>query len=347
MSNIQAANNVSNDGIDFLYITKPLWEKKKWIILSALIFSLLGAAWAFSAQQWWTSTAVIMKGNYDDTVSLRNSLSPIYPSFDGTSQRAVIDNAVDEQELLKNFIIKFNSYNNKISFIKSNAIMSSYAKDANKLQFNSFWSKKISASLNDDKVPGIYNLTFQAKTPEESQKLLSQYINFVNKSVFNDINVTLKGLIDNRKSLLSQKKLLLENQVRKEILNETNKTEYSLKIAKAAEAVKPIPLMGNNGGMFSIELGSKGLAEKERLLKSVKNFNLFDPNIDIIKLRIDLLEHFKISEDVNLKSFHYLMDADYPLSRDKPKRVFVVILFAIIGVIFGSAVVFIHEVFKK
>mgnify|MGYP003491788491 CR=1 FL=1 len=54
-----------NDEIDLFDLIAQLWKKKHWIIGCMLITTLLAAAYAFTAKEQWTATAVVDVPHFD------------------------------------------------------------------------------------------------------------------------------------------------------------------------------------------------------------------------------------------------------------------------------------------
>ncbi len=357
-NSIQTQSMTNSDEIDLVQLCKTLWQGKVMIIACSVLFTLIGVTYALVAQQWWTSTATITQGQYQDTAEIRNQLTNVYAVLDTTNKTvnnqalAQINQMISTADLLKSFVIEFNAFNNKKAFFASNSIMQQYANQAEvetlqqKLGFMDDWAKKISATLQDKKVPGVYNLTFQAKTAEQSHDLLQAYIQFINEKVNQKVMMGLNATLTHNKQILTAQLIALQNQAMQQIAIETKKTEYALNIAKAADANQPMAQMDSNG-LFSIDLGTKGLAEQVALLKNTKDLSLFEPEISTVKIKLELLNQVKLTAKTSFESVRYLQNADYPVSRDKPKRALIVVLAFLLGAMCGVAIVLLRSAFNN
>ncbi|ARR49878.1 chain-length determining protein [Photobacterium damselae subsp. damselae] len=356
-NSIQTQSMTNSDEIDLVQLCKTLWQGKVLIIACSVLFTLIGVTYALFAQQWWTSTATITQGQYQDTAEIRNQLTNVYAVLDTTNETennqalTQINQIINTSDLLKSFVTEFNAFNNKKEFFFSNAIMQQYAKQAKvetlqqKLEFMDSWAKKLYATLQDDKSPEIYNLTFQAKTAEQSHDLLQAYIQFINEKVNQKVMMGLNATLTHNKQMLMAQLIELQNQAIQQIAIETKKTEYALNIATAADANQPMAQMNNNN-LFSIDLGTKGLAEQVALLTNTKDLSLFEPKISTIKIKLELLSQVKLNAKTPFESVRYLQNADYPISRDKPKRILIAILSCLFGFTIGIVGVLIKSIFK-
>lgn len=361
-NSIQTQSMTNSDEIDLVQLCKTLWQGKVLIIACSVLFTLIGVTYALLAQQWWTSTATITQGQYQDTAEIRNQLTNVYAVLNTSNEAennqrnnqalAQINQMISTSDLLKSFVTEFNAFNNKKAFFASNAIMLQYANEAKvetpqqKRGFIDDWAKKLSATLQDKKVPGVYNLTFQAKTAKQSHDLLQAYIQFINKKVNQKVMMGLNSTLTHNEQMLKAQLIALQNQAMQQIAIETKKTEYALNIAKAADANQPMAQMDSNG-LFSIDLGTKGLAEQVALLKNTKDLSLFEPKISTVKIKLELLNQVKLNAKTSFESVRYLQNADYPIGRDKPKRSLIVVLAFLLGAMCGVAIVLLRSAFSN
>ncbi len=144
MSDIQAVNNSSSDEIDLVELVKTLWQGKVTIAVCTVVFTVCAIVYAFTAQQWWTSDAIVTKGQYKDTDNIRSQVTNLYSVIDVSK----VNNIFESDRLLKEYITEFNAFDNKKAFIEQNAIMKQYAKEADvnkdgQGQFIVSWAKKL------------------------------------------------------------------------------------------------------------------------------------------------------------------------------------------------------------
>ena len=344
MNGMQIVNQ-HTDEVDIVQLMKTLWLGKKIIIGSIILFSIIATTYALTVQQWWTSSAIITTGPYRGIASLRQQVANFYvvsnnqnKSLEQSTNRNntnELNEIFDENEILNQFIIDFNAFKNKKDFILSNSIMKEYANGKDGINN---WEKKIQVSSINEKEQRIYTLSYQATSAKISHQLLLSYVNFISQKVKNDIFDGLDSVIENKKTILESQLLSLEIQAKELKRQELVKANYAFKIAESAKANKPIPQI-NNKQIFSIDLGSEGLAEKIKILKNIKDLSLFEPRITMVITNLDLLSKIKLNRNVKIETISYLQNINYPVTRDKPKRTVIVLIGSLLGCLLGIAIV--------
>ncbi|MCD9511824.1 LPS O-antigen chain length determinant protein WzzB [Photobacterium phosphoreum] len=351
MSNIQATNNALNDEINLVELVETLWQGKVTIALCTVVFTLCAIFYALTAQQWWTSKALITVGQYQNTTNIRSQLTNLYAVIDDYSE---INKIFSSESLLNDYITEFNSFDNKKTFIENNTAMKQYIdenklSDEGKLIFITNWVKRISA-LQLDKTTQFdtYQLSFESTSSKLAHDLLVTYSEYISSKVHNEVFNELDDYIIYNKQILQANKLVLTSRAKQQLTNELVKTNYALDMAKAANVTKPLVNMNmNNNNLFNIELGTEALIEKSKILNKMKNISLFEPKLNIVYSKLELLSKIKLDDNVTLQSVRYLQNANYPTSRDKPRRISIVIIGVIFGVIFGSFFVIFRRLWNK
>lgn len=349
MSDIQAANNSSRDEIDLVELVKTLWQGKVIIALCTIVFTVCAIVYALTAQQWWTSKAVITEGQYQNTANIRSQITNLYAVINNPSK---INGVLSNDALLNDYITEFNAFDNKKAFIENNEIMKQYANEAqltddNKAQFITDWAQRISASQPDKKnQPEIFQLSFEATSSKLAHDLLVAYSNDISNKVRNDLIDVLDAKISNQKQILQANKITLEANAKQQLANELIKTNYALDMAKSADVTKPLAEMNNNE-LFQIQLGTEALAEKSKVLEKIKDLSVFQPKLGIIQTKLELLSKIKLDHNLAVQSVRYLQNTDYPISRDKPKRPLIAVLGFLLGMMLGVAIVLLKSAFNK
>lgn len=354
---------IPNDEIDLREFFKALWDGKLIIILVTALFTSSAIGFALLAQEWWSSEAEITNNELQDRVMYEQQVKKFQPVFsiyqsDGSARSSEeLDFLVDSQIIFQRFVDLFNSSNNKKAFldessefqeIKDDSFSSAseVTEDTTRKLYTE-WFERISASLRDKKdTSSPYILTFQATTKESSFDLLSSYISFTELQVRNDAFDHLEALVFGERNELFQQKMVLESKARNRLLVEIERAQSALKIAKAAGVETPL-LSGNARDFYAIELGSKALQEKIKILKSVKNLAVLEPRLQQITAQLDMLDSIKIDRTVDFHAFRYLSDVEQPTTRDKPKRALIVVLGTLLGGMLGVAIVLIRFAFRK
>ncbi|MEZ8053405.1 LPS O-antigen chain length determinant protein WzzB [Vibrio atlanticus] len=352
-----------NDEVDLRELFKALWDGKLLIILVTALFTSSAIGFALLAQEWWSSEAKVTKSELQDRMMYQQQVKQFQPAFSiyqangSTSGSAELDYLVNSQIIFQRFVDLFNSSNNKQAFFDQSAefqdIKDSHfsnvaeiTEDATRNLYLA-WLERVSASLvgkKDKDAP--YVLSFQSMTKESSFDLLSSYITFTELQVREDVFDHLEALIFSERNELIQQKMVFESKARNRLLAEIERAQSALKIAKAAGVDTPL-LSGNARDFYAIELGSKALQEKIKILESVKNLTVLEPRLQQITAQLDILDSIEIDRTVDFKAFRYLSDVEPPTTRDKPKRALIVVLGTLLGGMLGVAIVLIRFAFRK
>ncbi|MEZ9566571.1 LPS O-antigen chain length determinant protein WzzB [Vibrio artabrorum] len=352
----------SNDEIDLRELFKALWDGKLIIILLTALFTASSVGFALFAQEWWSSSAKVTKPQSQNFAAFQQQVKQFQPVFntyqeDGTVLvNRELDSLINPEVMFQDFVSAFNSTNNKRDFFDSNSefqklknssvVGSDMTADDVRALYGQ-WFSRISASKVDKKGSNTaYTLNFQTMTKESSFNWLTAYISEIEAKVHQDTFNNLRVMVDSKRNELMQQKKILEIQARHQLLNETERSQYAMRIAQAAGIDKPI-YTGNHKELFGIDLGSKGLQEKVKTLKSIENLTVIEPRLQQINAKLDILNSLKIDRTVEFQPFRYLSDVEQPITRDKPKRALIVVLGTLLGGMLGVAIVLIRFAFRK
>ncbi|MFM2606145.1 Wzz/FepE/Etk N-terminal domain-containing protein [Vibrio chagasii] len=353
----------ANDEIDLRELFKALWDGKLIIILITAFFTASSIAFALLAQEWWSSSAKITKAQPQNLAAYQQQVRQFQPVFniyqeDGTVLVSKeLDSLVDSKVLFQRFINAFNSTNNKRAFLDNSAefqkFKSSMAVGSSDMSvddaraFHAEWFNRISAFTADNKGPNSpYTINFQTMTKESSFELLTAYILATELNVHEDAFNNLQAIVNGKRNELVQQKRILESQASNQLLVETARAKYAAQIAKSAGVERPIQT-GNEKELFSIDLGAKGLDAKVKALESVKNLSVIEPRLQEINAKLTMLNNLDIDRTVEFQTFRFLENVEQPITRDKPKRVLIVLFGSFIGMLFGAGFVLIRFAFRK
>ncbi|WP_139685724.1 LPS O-antigen chain length determinant protein WzzB [Vibrio tasmaniensis] len=353
----------SNDEIDLKELFKALWDGKLIIILVTALFTASSIGFALTSQEWWSSEAKITKAELQDRIMYQQQVKQFQPAFSiyqangSTTGSEELDYLVDSQVIFQRFVDLFNSSNNKQAFLEQSAefknIKESHFSNASEITEDATrklyieWFERISALLIDKKNKDApYVLSVQSTAKESSFNLLKSYISFTELQVRDDVFDHLEALVFGERNELIQQKMVLESKAKNRLRAEVERTQSALGIAKAAGVETPI-FSGNARDFYAIELGSKALQEKIKVLESVKNLTVLEPRLQQITAQLDMLDNIKIDRTVDFQAFRYLSNVEQPLVRDKPKRALIVVLGILLGGMLGVAIVLIRFAFRK
>ncbi|MBY7946256.1 LPS chain length-determining protein [Vibrio fluvialis] len=359
--------NISHtiDEIDLRGLFAALWSGKLTIVVSTCVIAMLAAAYALTAQQWWSSTAKIAGPQPQDIAAYRQQVKQFQPVFDIYQEDGTVlvskelDDLIDSEILFRRAVDAYNSNNNKREFLDSSEEFQQYksaigvansetdeGKDASRRLYAT-WFEKIVAQAEDKKAElSPYNLSFQSTTKESSYSLLNEYLDDISQKEREGALNNLQAIVASKRNELVQQKKILESQAKNRLEVEAERAKYALDIAKAADVTTPI--QSNNGSeIFSIDMGTKALSEKVKVLESIKNLSVIEPRLQQIDAKLDMLNNLHIDRNVKFQTFRFLENVEQPVSRDKPKRALIVVLGTLLGGMFGIAIVLIRFAFRK
>ncbi|MGF1788269.1 Wzz/FepE/Etk N-terminal domain-containing protein [Photobacterium swingsii] len=350
--------NRREDMIDLFEIFNALWLSKLKIIAISLLFTIAAIIYALTAQQWWSSKAVVIPAQLNDFSEYQFQVKQFQPVFDVYQQDGTIlvneelTPLIDNEKLFQQFINSFNSLANKKEFLLNNDAFQRYLVD-NEIAGEEAvsrtldaWFEKIKAVTADTRKNEIYTLSLQATTDKSSFVLLNSYIAFVSAQVFEDNLSNLRAVTQAKENELKQMLTIFEAQASNYIDVEKQRSLLSLGIAKAANLEQPLANITDNK-LFDIQLGVNALQAKVKALNSIDNLGVIDPNIQQIKAKLSLLKATKINTDISFKTFRFLENVEMPLGRDKPKRALIVVLWTFIGTVLSVVIVLIQHVTSK
>ncbi len=373
MSNIYSQKINETDGVDLIELIRILWTKKLWIIISAFIFMAISAGYAFTAKEQWTSKSVVIApkvANLGDYLSFRSEYASILDIKDFSQDKVA-------ETVFNDFKTALFSRSLKEAFFSQSKWFDTYAannansEEAKQKLLSNLVDKNLIVTVPDPKKDpnsiGV-NVSFAAETPKEAQDVLLDYIQFVNQWV----------LAENKKDFLANINLVLsgfevqKNKIERDIETvrqiQLENLTTALDIAKSAgikdyskslsgNVSVPEVLLGDAKVPFSDSKLSDGsylfmLGEKylQAQVDTLKNAPLVYPlnyyNIEKQANLLNLLEK-KVEREGAVRGYYYLSEPDYPVQRDWPKRLILLILGFVFGMVFSSLVILAKEVFSN
>lgn len=373
MSNIYSQKINESDEIDLIELIKNLWKKKLWIILSAFVCTAIAAGYAFTAKEQWTSKSVVIApkvANLGDYLSFRSEYASILDIKDFSQDKV-------SEKVFNDFKTALFSRSLKEAFFSQSAWFNTYAaKNANSEEakqklLSNLVDKNLIVTIPDPKKDpnaiGV-NVSFAAETPKEAQDVLLDYIQFVNQWVLSEnkkdflanIDLVLSGL-DIQKNKIERdtetvRQIQLENLTRAlDIAKSAGIKDYSKSLGGNVSV--PEVLLGDAKVPFSDSKLSDGsylfmLGEKylQAQVDTLKNAPLVYPlnyyNIEKQANLLNVLEK-KVEKESIVSGYYYLNSPDYPVVKDKPKRLIILAIGFILGVIISSLIILIRRYLTK
>lgn len=364
-----------SDEIDLVELVKNLWKKKLWIILSAFVCTAIAAGYAFTAKEQWTSTAVIAAPRPTDL----GKLLPVRSEY----ARIIGDNEFSPSGLSNSLYGQFKHFllsnDLKREFLSQSSLIKNHTKDMTEEQLEDYIEDAISKYLvihevdpNKKDLTALdkigLKITFSAETPKLAQAVLLDYVNFVNQFVLNQINKEFKLGFNLRLDALKFTKKQIEESLTEAKTVQVENLDKALNIAKKAgirdfskgnsnNLSVPEYMLGEGrlnisdsklaDGTYLFMLGEKYLQAQ---LDIAKNTEIVYP-VDYYSTERQLTKLTKLEPSLDnigeVKSYYYLSSPDYPVQRDWPKRLILLIVGFVFGVVLSSLIILAREVFSN
>ena len=364
-----------NDEIDLIELFRVLWTKKLWIVLSAFVCTLVAGVYAFTAKEQWTSTAIIVAPRTTDLGTLLPARAEYARIIDdGDFSTGKLSDSLYGQ--FKHFLL---SNDLKRQFLEQSEWVKNYTKEMTEDQKRKYIEETVSKYLIvhevDPKQKDLteldkigLKLTFSAETPKDAQSVLTEYVGFVNQYILNQTNQEFKLSFNLRLDALKFTKEQIEENLTEAKKVQVENLTNALDIAKKA-GIKDFSRGNNNNisvpeymlgdarlnisdskladGTYLFMLGEKYLQAQLDIAKNnpvVYPTNYYSTERQLSKLtklapQLDSVE--------NVKAYHYLSSPDYPVQRDWPKRLILLIVGFVFGVVLSSLIILAREVFSN
>lgn len=360
-----------SDEIDLIELIRILWDKKWWIVLTTFVTTLLAGVYAFTAKEQWTSKATVIA----PTLTELGDYLDVRREYNRILRQELIEPKVLSDSLFASFNRLAQSYDARNDFfIKSDV----YKKlvEAQDEQAQRVTLSKLSTELTNFKKPdpkkepdAIGNtISFSAESPIDAQDTLKEFINFINARAFqlelDDFLVDLRNMLTSLKYEKSviQEDLSVNKSVQLENLNKAYETavkagikEYSkafdstdaANVAAALTDTK-IPLSDSKlaDGSYLFMLGEKYL--KAQIDVANEKGVVYPPSYYQIDLQLQQLEPLlEKAKSVTTQTYSYHASPDYPVSKDKPKKGFILIIGFLAGLLLSCLVIIVNKLVKK
>ncbi|WP_421323000.1 LPS O-antigen chain length determinant protein WzzB [Aeromonas veronii] len=340
----------ASDEIDLRELVLELWRHKFLILSVTLLFAIAGIGYAMTARQVWTSQAVISEPSIEQVNVFQLRIEQLKNSLPVESSVAMDFSTLQRTALYQSFVAAFNSMNNKRTFLTEQGI---FAEELSKAGVTDRRSERaLMSKLGEaivakpfDKTGTDMILSFSAETAELAQQRLVKYIEFVQNKQVEDKNAELRSLWKNRIKALTSQYENIKSDTLQTRQDDIRRTQYSLRISQAAGVEKPLERM-NSKDIFNIELGSKGLAEKLKILEEIKDPEVLNEGLGEVRLQLSGLKALQLT-NAPFDSFKMIDSPEEPFTRDKPKRPLIVVLATLLGGMLGVAIVLVRHAFRR
>lgn len=359
-----------NNEIDLIEIIRVLWDKKWWIVLITFVTTLLAGVYAFSAKEQWTSKATVIAPKVADMrnyLALRSEYANILNVKDFSSQ-TIVDN------LFNNFKTTLFSNNVKKEFLTQSKWFEEYATGSSEDKRQKLISEMVGTNFlatipdlkKDPNALGI-NISFATDTPTTAQKVLEEYISFVNKTVLVEDKIDFLADIDIAINNLKLQKDKIQRDTQNTRQVQLENLKNALDIAKSAEIKEYSKTIGDlsvpqvtlgdaqipftdsklSDGTYLFMLGEKYLQAQVDIL--TKNKVVYPVSFYTIEKQVSLLKELaqKVDGDIGVSGYYYLNSPDYPASKDKPKAAVILLISVLVGLLLAISTILLQYLFKR
>ncbi|KGQ24816.1 Wzz [Gallibacterium anatis CCM5995] len=360
------------DEIDLIELLTLLWKKKVIIIATTFICVVIAAIYAFTAKQQWTSKAEVIAPT---TVSLNNYLN-IRREY-----ARILGSDFDADSLSNSLFSKFNqlmySLDERENFLSQSEVykLESAGKDEeqqrvilNKLARENITITKPDAKKDPNAVWGGVQVSFSAEKPALAQDTLKAFIKKISqesldynfKSFLIGYNEKLGDLRFQfnqiKQNANIQRKVKLENLNRsldtakqagiKDYSRSFGGTETNLLNVIRTDTSIPLSESPLSDNPYLFILGEKYITAQ---IDSIEQSNIiYPPKYYQIQEQITQLEALAQKfKEVKLETdaYTYLSSPDYPVVKDKPKRLLILAAGMLIGLILSIIYVLLTSAF--
>ncbi|WP_237385624.1 ECA polysaccharide chain length modulation protein [Xenorhabdus sp. Sc-CR9] len=323
--------------LDIRTLCHTLWLGKIWIIALAMIFAAVALAASYLMQQKWSATAIV-------DLPTTNNLGSYYSQQQFLRNLDTHINASPEAQLptipdgaYKEFMTQVAAYDTHREFW----LHSDYYKQRKEGR------AKADAVLLDELINHIHimhsdgknaqndSIKLTAETAADANQLLRKYIAFANQRANEHLNNEIKGAWATRtqsmKALVKRQEMVAKAMYTRKL----NVLQQSLKVAEKQGIHRnqtDIPIEElSESKMFM--LGTSLLQSQIETLEATgANYSIdYDQNIAMLAT----LNVGPTLQD-SFQTYRYLRTPEEPVSRDSPRRVFMMVMWGAVGMLFGA-----------
>ncbi|PLR34286.1 ECA polysaccharide chain length modulation protein [Chimaeribacter californicus] len=330
--------------LDIRGLCCALWRGKRWIIGLALLFAVLALGVSYLVEQKWSTTAITdrptvnnLGGYYSQQQFLRN-LDVRAANAPVGDQPSISDEAYNE------FIMQLAAYDTRRDFW----LQTDYYKQRQEGDVNAdaaLLDKLISTIQfipRDDKKFLNDSVKLTAETAVDANKLLRQYVAFASQRAVQHLNDELQGAWAARTvSMLAQVKR--QEAVAAAVYKRAmNSVEQALKIARQqnisrSQTDTPAEQLPDSD-MFL--LGTPMLqARLESLQASGPSYDIsYDQNRAMLSTL-----NVGPTLDAKFQTYRYLRTPEEPVTRDSPRRAFLMVMWGVVGALIGAGIALVRR----
>lgn len=329
--------------LDIRGLFYTLWAGKRWIVGIAFLFALIVLVYTFFARQEWSATAItdrptvnMLGGYYSQQQFLRN--------LDIKANLATADQPSVMDESYKEFIMQLASWDTRREFWQQ----TDYYKQRKS------GNARADAALLDDQINDIQfmpgdplksindSIKLVAETAPDANNLLRQYVAFASQRAAGHLNDELKGA-------WSARTVQMKAQVKRQ--EEVAQAIFDRNIHSVQQALKVA--QQNNISTSETDVPAEQLPDSELFLLGrpmlqarLENLQAVGPDFDLdYDQNRAMLTTLNVgpSMDTHFQTYRYLRTPEEPVKRDSPRRVFLMVMWGIVGALIGAGVALVRR----
>lgn len=366
----QSKMNSVNDEIDLIELLKTLWDKKIWILISTFIFTVIAGVYAFTAKEQWTSTAEVIEPKVSDLGSYFNIRK---------EYARILGQDFDINVLKKTSFDRFNllseSLDERKAFFEQSSLykkLSEGKKEQDKrIILSELMTKDLVVTKPDlKKEPDAQGrkISFATETPIEAQDTLQQFIAFIGQEAYrlelDDFLIAFNEVVSdlNYEKTKFERDLTIQKQIQLENLNNALKiaqeagikdyaksfnsaNDSAIQALAMSEVKLPLTDSKLSDGSYLFMLGEKYLKAQIDVLN--QEAIVYPPRYYEVTAQLKELEPLLMKvKEAKANTFSYQASPDYPVVKDKPKRVIILAIGAILGFFLSCFALIVRNLFR-
>lgn len=312
-----SAERTQSEQIDLIDIIRQLWAGKKIISLFVVVCLILGATYAFTAQEKWSSVAIVTLPDSGQVAAYSQAENVLYPGL-----------APAVSTIQSSFFDRFKGGVAALSL---------------QLQNQEIKEDLASAPLNRDQ-PNQIKISYSGDSAAEAQSKLKAYLEKIDSNIVSGIDGDLGANIHSRTQELKDSITSLEKVAQEKKNDRLNVLNQALTIAQHSNIEKP--MLDNSTGVTDDTLFSLGTDALTAMISNYKSAPL-PLGVDYYSAVQNLLAVQSLNDDKRIMStFRYIMKPNVPFHKDSPKRTVIILLAVLVGSVAGAMTVLIRNSLK-
>lgn len=341
-----------HDAVDVVELLRALWKGRYILLMCGLAGVVLAGAYAMVAKQQWTSVAYVSRPHLEQIGAYLNQRRAM-ARVDGNRQ-------VDTEELTATlfnwFVSQAVAMKNRLDYLSETDYYRQQIEGVDDPAATRLLLTELAGQLQvkafNDQIAPYYQLSFSAETAEQAQEILSGYLSRINNLSFKLVDESFNNHLDaeilSRQTELANIEFKLATDRRYQIETLENAL-HAARLAEISDYVVARQMMGstvielsNNSRLFM--LGEKYLTAE---LETARDTPLvYPPDYYKMQRELEQLEPLRRYE-IKTLSYSYQLPPTLPVKRDKPNRVLVVLLGALVGGFVGSFWLLVSLAFRR